>query len=56
MIRCVLVFSFLGPLALIGGCSSGQSGDSNSKATPAASATQPTAPTKQVTLSVSGMT
>ena len=53
MIRRVLVFGFLGPLALIGGCSSGQSGDSNSKGTPAASATQPT---KQLTLSVSGMT
>jgi hypothetical protein len=64
MVQRVLVFGLLGPLALIGGCASGLPGGSHSAATPAASTTQPTeqtqadkaAPTKQVTLSVSGMT
>lgn len=65
MFRCVLVFGLLGPVALIGGCASGPTGDSSASDTPAASSTsQPTerteagkAPqTKQVTLSVSGMT
>jgi len=64
MLQRVLVFGLLGPLALIGGCASGLTGGSNSSDAPAASANQPTeqskadkaAQSKQVTLSVSGMT
>jgi hypothetical protein len=64
MLQRVLVVGLLGPLALIGGCASGLTGHSNTADAPAASATQPTeqtkvdhvAQTKQVTLSVSGMT
>lgn len=64
MLQRILVFGLLGPLALIGSCASEQPAGSNSSATPAAGTTQATdqtkadkaAPTKQVTLSVSGMT
>jgi hypothetical protein len=64
MLQRVLVIGLLGPLAVIGGCSSAIPGGFNSSDAPEASATQPTeqtkadkaAQTKQVTLSVGGMT
>jgi hypothetical protein len=56
MIRRVLVFGFLGPLVLVGGCGSGKPGEASSSAKSVASATRPTERTKQLTLAVSGMT
>jgi hypothetical protein len=64
MLQRVLVIGLLGPLSLTGGCSSGITGGFNSSDAPGASASQPTEPTaadkaaqtKQITLSVSGMT
>jgi hypothetical protein len=62
--RRAFVFGLLGPPVLLAGCASGLTSGSNSSDAPAASATQLTeqtkadkaAQTKQVTLSVSGMT
>jgi hypothetical protein len=65
MLRRVLVFGLLGPLALIGGCASGLPGGPNASDPPAATSASPPAgqakgdkppQTRQVTLSVSGMT
>jgi hypothetical protein len=64
MLRRVLVLGLVGALALIGGCASGlteSSKSANAPATSVARLTEPTTadkavPTKQVTLSVSGMT
>jgi hypothetical protein len=60
----VLVLGLLGPLALIGGCASWFTGCSTCTEAPAGGAAKPTdlakaqdaAQTKQVTLSVPGMT
>jgi hypothetical protein len=56
MLQRILVFGFLGPLVLVGGCGSGKPGEANLSGRSTASATRPTEGTKQVTLAVSGMT
>jgi hypothetical protein len=64
MLQRILVFGLLGPLALISGCATGLTGGSQSADAPSARATPRTesgaadraAQTKEVTLSVSGMT
>jgi hypothetical protein len=64
MLKRVLVLGMIAQLALVGGCASGLTGGGNSANAPATSAARPTeqtaadkaAETKQVTLSVSGMT
>ena len=64
MQKRVLVLGLMAQLGLIGGCSSGLTGDGNTANAPATSVAQATeqtvadkaAQTKQITLSVSGMT